>query len=214
MKKTISLLLATTTLIFTLASCGKNANTPTTGSTSSTSDVVIPSDNNYSLQPGLFTFESITSETGNAIAIKEYTDNVFELTIPDTYTENGVTYTVAKIGIGLGYIVPEYDFNLQRLTILGGKTKMISDSSFQLCQALSVVTIGSGVETIGELAFFNCSSLSTLVLPDTLKKIGAGAFEGTAIKELVIPESVEEIGDNAFANCTSLTKVTIPEKFN
>lgn len=50
----------------------------------------------------------------------------------------------------------------------------------------------------------------TLVLPDSVKKIGYGAFSGVSgLKKIVIPESVTKIGAYAFANNTTLESVEI-----
>lgn len=217
MKKILALFL-TLTIIIAIASCGKTGNDKTTDKTippdSTTNNTVDPID--HSLIPGKFEAEAVTSSVAgeNAVVLKKYNDAVTELIIPDTYVEDGVTYTVLRIGLGPGYVVPENSTTLQKLIIRGGKTKTVSGYSFQLCESLINVEIGSGVETIGELAFFGCSSLSRLSLPDTLKNIEAGAFGRTSITELVIPNSVEEIGTEAFANCKSLKKVSIPKKFN
>lgn len=210
MKKFIALFLIIA-VVFAVVSCGNKEGNKTTESTVSTNP---PVNIDHSLVPGKFETEPVTSAGDNAVALKKYTDNVTELIIPDTYELDGVTYTVMNVGIGLGYVVPEYDYTLQKLVISGGKTKKISDTAFQLCASLASVEIGNGVETIGELAFFGCSGMTKLTLPDTLKSIGPGAFEGTEITEIVIPSSVESIGNNAFANCKSLKKVTLPEKFH
>ncbi len=222
MKKVISLILATTFLMLALASCGDDPNVTTDPSTTTvgttdpsgtTGSVVKPSD---SLTPGAIDFEPVTSATDNAIAIKSFKDNNKNLVIGDTYVdEKGVTYAVYSVGIGAGYkVCGDYAYSLESLVISDGKIKKIEGYSFQFCTALTAVKIGNGVETIGDLAFFGCSELETLVLPETLKTIGPAAFNGAAIKELVIPVSVETIGQEAFANCTSLTKVTMPSSFN
>ena len=51
-----------------------------------------------------------------------------------------------------------------------------------------------------------------IILPDGLKKIGLGAFEGcTSLKSITIPKSVAEIGDRAFAGC-GLSEIMINNK--
>lgn len=47
-------------------------------------------------------------------------------------------------------------------------------------------------------------------LPASLVSIEDGAFEGTSLSSVTLPENVEEIGDSAFANNNSLLMVTIP----
>lgn len=222
MKKVISLLLATTFLMFALASCGDDPNVTTdpavttagtTDPSGTTGGIVKPSD---SLTPGSIEFEPVTSATDNAIAIKLYKENIKNLVIGDTYTDtDGTVYSVYSVGIGAGYkVCGDYAYSLESLVVNDGNIKKIEGYSFQLCTALVGVRIGKGVETIGDLAFFGCSALESLTLPETLTTIGPAAFNGAAIKELVIPASVTTIGQEAFANCRSLTKVTMPSSFN
>lgn len=50
------------------------------------------------------------------------------------------------------------------------------------------------------------------VVPDTIARIGEGAFAGDkTLKEVVIGSHVKSIGSGAFQSCTSLKKVTIEE---
>lgn len=46
-------------------------------------------------------------------------------------------------------------------------------------------------------------------VPDCVKEIGAGAFRGCLLEELVIPETVKSIGLNAFADCPRIKSITI-----
>lgn len=86
---------------------------------------------------------------------------------------------------------------------------------------ISSVTIGSGVEVIGERAFCE-ASLTEVVIPDSVKeikdeafyntnlnslsisasscleKIGTSAFEGSSISLVSLPNSIKVIGDKAF----------------
>ena len=56
-------------------------------------------------------------------------------------------------------------------------------------------------------AFSGCKSLMVeLTLPQSVRKIGEGAFYGSAIKgNLVLPHNLELIGDSAFNGCSGLT---------
>lgn len=226
MKKVISLLLATTFLVFALASCNGEGNTTTEPSRTTsnttisgdetTNGTVVPSIES-NLTPGSIDFELVTSSTDNMIAIKELKDNIKNLVIGDTYVdEKGASYTVYSVGIGPGYkVCGEYNYSVESLVIMGGKTKKVEEGAFQLCTNLTAVSIGEGVKSIGDIAFFGCSAIESLTLPSTLETIGTTTFWGlTNLKELVIPENVTEIGIEAFSNCTSLEKVTMPSRFN
>jgi hypothetical protein len=51
--------------------------------------------------------------------------------------------------------------------------------------------------------------LNEVVLPSTLRKIGDGAFRGTQLTRLTLPEGVTEIGYEAFSY-SSLNEVVLP----
>lgn len=56
-------------------------------------------------------------------------------------------------------------------------------------------------------------NINNFKIPNHIKSIWAGAFEGSTLKEVWIPDGVEYIGKNAFAE-TKLEKVEIPGSVN
>ncbi len=75
----------------------------------------------------------------------------------------------------------------------------------------STYDIPGSVTTIGNYAFAN-STFTSMTIPDTVEKIGEGAFEGcTGLKELSIPVSLDTVGSNTspiFSGCTNIQKIT------
>ena len=74
------------------------------------------------------------------------------------------------------------------------------------------VEVGSGITYIGKSAFASLSNLCRVQLPDTLRTIGKGAFNGSGGMRnisLVVPEGVETIGEYAFYGM-SLTSISLP----
>ena len=65
---------------------------------------------------------------------------------------------------------------------------------------------------VKEIANFAGNDIITkVVLPNTLTKLGEGAFRNCkSLKEVVLPESLTEIGKEAFLGCEALEKVNIP----
>lgn len=51
-----------------------------------------------------------------------------------------------------------------------------------------------------------------VTIPDTVRKIGDGAFAELAIESVSIPDCVTGIGDKAFFRCTGLTDIEIPNR--
>ena len=48
-----------------------------------------------------------------------------------------------------------------------------------------------------------------VVIPDGIEKIESGAFSGTAIKSITIPDTVTTIGRDAFFNCQNLAEINV-----
>ncbi len=85
----------------------------------------------------------------------------------------------------------------------------ISKRAFSLCNKLTSVRIEEGVEGLAPYMFSSCKNLSEVQLSESLKAIPEGAFAGSGIVSIVIPENVAEMGKSLFANCESLKNVYI-----
>ena len=71
------------------------------------------------------------------------------------------------------------------------------------------VRLPEDIVSIGEEAFVNARGIEKLAIPETVLRIGAGAFEGTGIREVEMGENIVHIGDYAFGD-TSLSSVKLP----
>lgn len=78
--------------------------------------------------------------------------------------------------------------------------------AFYYCQSLSHVD--HNLLSIQGKAFNYCSNLAEFDFTG-VQQIGSNAFEGTALKEVVIPGQVNTIGQQAFRNIQTLKKVDI-----
>ena len=56
--------------------------------------------------------------------------------------------------------------------------------------------------------------IEEIILPDSIRAIGAEAFIGTRISNLILPSSLTYIGDYAFKDCHKLCSIVIPSSVN
>jgi prefoldin subunit 5 len=87
----------------------------------------------------------------------------------------------------------------------------IGQDAFGWCQNLNKVIMGDEVTIIGGNAFSVCSSLESINLSQKVKRLENGAFSGSKIKSINLPNMLEYIGPNCFNNCSFLASITIPE---
>lgn len=73
-----------------------------------------------------------------------------------------------------------------------------------------IFSVPNGVQEIGANAFHSQGNISEVILPNSITKIGVGAFQGSNISSINIPQNVTEIGESAFMYCDNLTKMNIP----
>ena len=126
------------------------------------------------------------------------------LTIPDWFgflpTDDGKGWETAVIDAAKAQgklIIPSF---------FDGKA-VVRAKGFNNCTGLTGVIFPDTVEYIS--GFENCRMLTRVRWSAGLKKIKLGAFDGTALESLVLPEGVE-ILENAFKNCTELKSVSLP----
>lgn len=140
---------------------------------------------------------------------------------PIAYVQGDVNdYDVEKKKDGY-YIIRFNGFEEEEMTIpsmIDGKPiKGIGEGVFQGCASMKKVCISEGIEVIENGAFADIETLESVFLPETLRQIGGkgenwrGAFYGTKLKAVVIPQNTEVIGENTFA-FTCLQKIDLPDK--
>ena len=112
--------------------------------------------------------------------------------------------------------------------IIGDEVTSIGESAFELFTALTSVTIGKAVTSIGVDAFNGCNltsvtfhctdiqrwfnfnnNIEEVTIGEEVKGIGEKAFYGfTKLTSVTIPNSVTSIGELAFGECDKLTSIT------
>lgn len=96
----------------------------------------------------------------------------------------------------------------------------IENTVFSGCTNLESIVVEEGNSTYDSRD--NCNAVietatntlkigfSSTKIPNTVTTIGGGAFEGTTLKSIVIPEGVTLIENEAFKDCKSLETVSLP----
>ncbi len=87
----------------------------------------------------------------------------------------------------------------------------VADSLLIGGKLLTEVTFASGETAVNPYSFFGVKNLSKVELASTVKSIGAGAFAGTSLLMVEIPQAVEKIEEETFANCSQLVSVALPD---
>lgn len=78
--------------------------------------------------------------------------------------------------------------------------------------AITRISVGEGITSIGDLAFYGCGRVTAVTLPSSVTTIGARAFKDcTALTGVRLPEGLTSIGEAAFESCEKLTSVRLPE---
>lgn len=120
-------------------------------------------------------------------------DDNSAITIPETVTYKGISYTV--VGIAQGAFA---DTKISGLDIQAPIAEIPADA-FSGCVGLSSVTMPETLTSIGENAFKGCSNLTAPSFPEALTTVGASAFEGcSSLGKLTLPVAAA-LGERAFA---------------
>lgn len=147
--------------------------------------------------------------------------NLKNITIPDTVNEigmlafkdtawlenqhDGVVYA-GKVVYTCKGEMPVYT----NLT-LKSDTTGIADIAFKEQKNLYRITIPDSVKVIGFGAFDGCTGLISVNIPDGVSEISGDVFEKcSSLENIVIPNSVKVIEYGAFKDCTNLKTLTIP----
>lgn len=149
------------------------------------------------------------------------TDNTLtEVVIPDYIEGVPVTYVKYKLFM---------DFDNLTSVDFGSNRKILGNSMFAFCDALTEITFPEWVTRIEHAMFYDCSNLQKVVFtykPESVKDdrnnafdVGSYAFYNcVSLEEVITPvleESVGSLGQiwqYAFYNCDSLESITLPKR--
>ena len=160
-----------------------------------------------------YTFDGLNYliDTGTMTAVLQSSaaEKLTKLTVPDT-----ITYKKKEIPV-VG--INEYAFfesSELKKVVLGSNVTSIGEGAFAFSPKLKTVTLPQNVQTIENAAFAGCSKLKNtgITKKTKLKKIGDGAYAGTAITSFSIPDTVKTVGSAAFNGCGKLKNIRIGKK--
>lgn len=154
-----------------------------------------------------FEVDGIQYEVNGDGVTVTYNMNTGFVTIPETVSYYGTTYSVTAIGNSAFY----YSRNGLTGVSIPNTVVTIGDYAFRQCSGMTEISIGNSVTTIGRQAFYQCSGLTSITLPNSVTTIGMGAFyQCTGLTEIFLGNSVTTIDRYAFYYCSGLTSITIP----
>lgn len=147
-----------------------------------------------------------------------------DITVPESFVDEGRTYTVVEIadeafaGYEIGIVnlpqsvtaIGEGSFMGSTISAINGtrQLKKIGKHAFYYCTELYDFEFPTGITSIPE-GLFDTAGLMALVIPDGVTEIGARAFAGNFMLEsIAIPASVKSIDSEAFAECDAVSSVT------
>lgn len=127
----------------------------------------------------------ITSGTEVAVAEGNSSDKPYtgDITVPQTVTHDGTTYTVTSLG----------------------------SSAFDGTTVTSV-TLPQSLVKIGDYAFYDCKQLTALEIPQSVATIDRKAFSNcSALTSINIPAAVRTLAFDMFSKCNALTRVDLTD---
>jgi hypothetical protein len=151
--------------------------------------------------------------------------------LPDSVTsikEGAFSYCTGLESVTIGNGVTDIEasafkgcVNLQNVSI-GKNVKNIGGAAFFNCKALNAVYItdlsawcninfesthSTNPLYYAKHLYVNGQEVQTLILPDEVTSIGARAFTGCALAQVILHDGVKTVGKDAFFDCASLTDV-------
>ena len=177
-------------------------------------------------------YYNITDSDANEVEVTYTSESDYtgSITIPESVTNSGTTYSVVGIGTQAFYkdslmtaiSLPSTvtSIGMQAFSYCTGLTEVeipssvtsLSSWAFAYCTGLTSVELPEGLYSLGQYAFYYCTGLQTVTFSESSScSIGAYAFKGcTALEEIVLPQ-LTSIPQYTFQECSSLKSIDLPE---
>ena len=146
------------------------------------------------------------STTSTYAMITGYTGSSKALSLPQSYSYNGLDLPVTMIGTDAFK-----GTSIESVVIPRSMTR-ISSYAFRSASSLKAVAIPNTVTSIGAYAFYG-APLESLSLPDTITSISTYAFYGAKLGSLKLPDSVTSVSFYAFYK-SGITELKLPNNLS
>ena len=176
-------------------------------------------------EAGMFNYK-VLDENAKTAAITGYTGLGGEITLPSTYTKDGVIYTVTTVAEGAFCGNGSYYNNtdseaLSKITSITVPDSITTVEDRGFCYVgrymsrawnlTEIVFEGTNV-SFGSSALGGNPNLVSVALPSGMTEISSSMFSGdTALASLDIPETVTKVNQLAFNGCTALKTLTFKQ---
>ncbi len=148
----------------------------------------------------------VVSGTGELSEEYTTTDEWF-----DTMWDKCVNVVIEEGITSIGNIAFAGFVELEKVEILGEITE-IGEWAFSGCEKLKEINIPDSVTIIGDYAFWECLSLEGLNMPKNVLEIGKEAFKNCPSfnnSDLIIPNTIQKVGFGAFSG-TQIKSLSAP----
>lgn len=177
--------------------------------------------------PVTFVVDGTTYEVTSpkTVTISEGNTTASEVIIPETVSNEGVTYSVTAVGerafnyaeaskIVLPNTVTEIGYcgiyNTKATTIqLSTGLTTLGENALAYNKNLTSITIPEGVKEIPSSCFSNNQMMATVNLPATIESIGNGSFYKVPVESFTFPANCRVVGKNVFQLAPNLKEVTL-----
>ena len=116
---------------------------------------------------------------------------------------------------GLLYSLDDTRMEATLIGYMGNETE-ITIPSYVSLNSSNIIVEGSdykvvGIGSMGNYVFMNYTNLTSIIIPETVRTIGLGTFNGCVnLTSIILPPNLLNVFGSAFANCTGLTSIVLP----
>ncbi len=119
--------------------------------------------------------------TGNNVKVRSCNQSATNVVIPETVTNNSITYNVTCIG----------------------------EDAFYWCTNLVSVELPNTITSIESYAFYYATALTSLVIPNAVTSMGWEVFYNcSSLASVTIGSGITELSDGTFYDCNALQNIT------